>query len=52
MGWIIDLIWKFVSFWIFSKLGIFGRIVIGIAILNRLIKGLFAVLRIMGWFMG
>ena len=52
MGWIIDIIWKFVSFWLFSKFGIFGRIIIGMTILNRLIKGVFTVLRIMDWFMG
>jgi hypothetical protein len=52
MSWLIDIVWKFISFWLLSKFGIFGRIVIGIAILNRLVKGAFMIFRVLGWFMG
>ncbi|WP_176720263.1 MULTISPECIES: hypothetical protein [Methanobacterium] len=51
MSWLIDIIWKFVSFWLLSKFGIFGRIVIGMAILNRLVKSTFMLFRFMSWFM-
>ncbi|MEN6291087.1 MAG: hypothetical protein ABFD07_03580 [Methanobacterium sp.] len=52
MSWLIDIIWKFVSFWLLSKFGIFGRIVIGMAILNRLVKSAFMIFRVLSWFMG
>ena len=51
MSWLIDIIWKFLSFWLFSKLGIFGRIAIGIIILNQLVKSVFMLFRVMSWFM-
>ncbi len=51
MSWLIDIIWKFLSFWLFSKLGIFGRIAIGIIILNQLVKSAFMLFRVMSWFM-
>jgi len=52
MSWLIDIIWKFLSFWLFSKLGIFGRIAIGIIILKQLIKSAFMLFKVMSWFMG
>jgi hypothetical protein len=52
MSWLIDIVWKFIGFWILSKFGIFGRIAIGIALLNRLVKGVFMIFRVLGWFMG
>lgn len=51
-GWLMDIIWKFLSLWLFSKFGIFGRIIIGIIILNRLLKGVFTLFRFMDLFMG
>lgn len=52
MSWLIDIVWKFIGFWLLSKFGIFGRIAIGIALLNRLVKGVFMIFRVLGWFMG
>lgn len=51
MSWLIDIIWKFISFWVLSKFGIFGRIAIGLIMLNRLVKSAFMLFRVMNWFM-
>ncbi len=51
MGWIIDIIWKFMAFWFLSKFGIFGRITIGLIILNRLVKSASMLFRVLDWFM-
>ncbi|MGB9978238.1 hypothetical protein [Methanobacterium sp.] len=51
MNSFVSIIWKFISFWVLSKFGIFGRIAIGIIILNNMIKRVFTLFKFMNWFM-